>query len=100
MPSPSNERSKANETSATTPTADDWENYGGSCRIYDWEHPEDPFHYFKWILDALICNGGGIYLSMKTCEYLKMKPYNWRGMWTIPTVRGKMMRVFWSIYAS
>ncbi|CAF4640787.1 unnamed protein product [Rotaria socialis] len=54
----------------------------------------------QWILDALICNGGGIYLSMKACEYLKMKPYNWRGMWTIPTVRGKMMRVFWSIYAS
>ncbi|CAF1563711.1 unnamed protein product, partial [Rotaria magnacalcarata] len=23
-----------------------------------------------------------------------MKPYNWCGMWTIPTVRGKMMRVF------
>jgi phosphatidylserine synthase 2 len=22
-------------------------NYGGSCRIYDWEHPEDPFHFFK-----------------------------------------------------
>lgn len=22
-------------------------DYGGSCRIYDWEHPEDPFHYFK-----------------------------------------------------
>ncbi|CAF4511811.1 unnamed protein product [Rotaria socialis] len=54
----------------------------------------------QWILDALICNGGGIYLSMKAREYLKMKPYNWRGMWTIPTVRGKMMRVFWSIYAS
>ncbi|CAF2615190.1 unnamed protein product [Rotaria sp. Silwood2] len=27
-----------------------------------------------WILDALICNGDGIYLGMKTCEYLKMKP--------------------------
>ncbi len=22
-------------------------DYGGSCRIYDWEHPEDPFHFFK-----------------------------------------------------
>ncbi|CAF0783183.1 unnamed protein product [Adineta steineri] len=122
-------------------------DYGGSCRIYDWEHPEDPFHFFKekmdffvlshffgwwlktliirdywlcmvtsigfeileyslehqlpnfsecwwdhWILDALICNSGGIYLGMKTCEYLKMKRYNWRGLWTIPTVRGKIMR--------
>ncbi|CAM2727667.1 unnamed protein product [Rotaria socialis] len=103
MPSPSNERSKANETSATTPTADDWESDKRRSKPFDdgtnefflaeccWNH---------WILDALICNGGGIYLSMKAREYLKMKPYNWRGMWTIPTVRGKMMRVFWSIYAS
>ncbi|CAF1529748.1 unnamed protein product, partial [Didymodactylos carnosus] len=123
-------------------------DYGGSCRIYDWENPSDPFHSFRdkmdgfvlshffgwwlktlilrdfwlcwvtsigfevleyslehqlpnfsecwwdhWILDALICNGGGIYLGLKTCEYLKMKPYNWRGMWKIPTVRGKIMRV-------
>ncbi|CAF4162419.1 unnamed protein product [Rotaria magnacalcarata] len=22
-------------------------DYDGSCRIYDWEHSEDPFHYFK-----------------------------------------------------
>ncbi|CAM4965637.1 unnamed protein product [Rotaria socialis] len=64
--------------------------FSGLCECC-WNH---------WILDALICNGGGIYLSMKAREYLKMKPYNWRGMWTIPTVRGKMMRVFWSIYAS
>ncbi|CAF4345380.1 unnamed protein product [Rotaria magnacalcarata] len=26
-------------------------DYGGSCRIYDWEHPEDPFHYFKDKMD-------------------------------------------------
>ncbi|CAF3735743.1 unnamed protein product [Rotaria sp. Silwood1] len=123
-------------------------DYGGTCRIYDWDNPEDPFYAFKdkmdifvvshvigwwlkalilrdywfcmvtsigfelleyslahqlpnfsecwwdhWVLDALICNGGGIYMGMKTCEYLKIKPYNWRGMWTIPTVRGKIMRV-------
>lgn len=22
-------------------------DYGGSCRIYDWENPADPFHNFK-----------------------------------------------------
>lgn len=25
-------------------------DYGGTCRIYDWENPEDPFHYFKVII--------------------------------------------------
>ncbi|CAF0745255.1 unnamed protein product [Didymodactylos carnosus] len=121
-------------------------DYGGSCRIYDWENSTDPFYSFRdkmdgfvlshfigwwlktlilrdfwlcWVTSvgfevleyslehqlpnfsecwwdhvyALICNGGGIYLGMKTCEYLKMKPYNWRGLWKIPTVRGKIMRV-------
>ncbi|CAF4874872.1 unnamed protein product [Rotaria socialis] len=127
MPSPSNERSKANETSATTPTADDWESDKRRLKPFDdrtnefflagllvcagfflvfgmTQTPDGacvrPHPGKCWILDALICNGGGIYLSMKAREYLKMKPYNWRGMWTIPTVRGKMMRVFWSIYAS
>jgi len=22
-------------------------DYGGSCRIYDWDYPQDPFHNFK-----------------------------------------------------
>lgn len=59
-----------------------------------WDHVSS-FHsslshsliFNQWILDAIICNGAGIYLGMKTCEYLKMKTYNWRGLWTIPTVR-------------
>lgn len=46
-----------------------------------------------WIMDALICNGLGIYLGMKTLNYLSMKPYHWRGMWNIPTYRGKMKRL-------
>ncbi|CAF2108287.1 unnamed protein product [Rotaria magnacalcarata] len=29
-------------------------DYGGSCRIYDWEHPEDPFHYFKDKMDFFV----------------------------------------------
>ncbi|KAL5007110.1 hypothetical protein ScPMuIL_015916 [Solemya velum] len=46
-----------------------------------------------WIMDAIVCNGLGIYLGMKTLKYLTMKPYHWRGMWNIPTYSGKMKRV-------
>jgi len=46
-----------------------------------------------WIFDALVCNGLGIYFGMLTCEYLKMRPYHWRGMWNIPSYRGKMKRI-------
>lgn len=44
-------------------------------------------------MDALVCNGLGIYLGMKTLNYLRMKPYHWRGMWNIPTYRGKLTRI-------
>ena len=32
----------------------------------------------QWIMDVLICNGLGVYLGMKTCEYLgnKVKLYS------------------------
>lgn len=46
-----------------------------------------------WIMDAVVCNGLGIYLGMKTLNYLSMKPYHWRGMWNIPSYRGKMKRI-------
>lgn len=46
-----------------------------------------------WILDFLLCNGLGIYFGMKTCEYFKMKPYQWRGLWNTPTLKGKMKRI-------
>ncbi|KAK6973721.1 phosphatidylserine synthase 2 [Biomphalaria glabrata] len=46
-----------------------------------------------WIMDALVCNGLGIYLGMKTLRYLSMKPYHWRGMWNIPTYRGMLKRL-------
>lgn len=45
-----------------------------------------------WIMDVLLSNGIGIYCGMKTLNYLKMKPYHWRGMWNIPTYRGKIKR--------
>ncbi|XP_013777085.1 phosphatidylserine synthase 2-like [Limulus polyphemus] len=46
-----------------------------------------------WILDALVCNGLGIYFGMKTLHYLSMKPYHWRGLWNIPTYCGKLKRI-------
>ncbi|ESO97633.1 hypothetical protein LOTGIDRAFT_103737 [Lottia gigantea] len=46
-----------------------------------------------WIMDALVCNGLGIYLGMKTLRYLKMKPYHWRSMWNMPTYKGMLRRV-------
>ena len=148
-------------------------DYGGNCRIYDHESPEDPYHNLKdkmdififahaggywcktlvrsraflpinlkrgyfsngcfclqifrdwwlttvisvtfefmeytlehqlpnfsecwwdhWILDVLICNGGGTVLGLYTLRYLSMKTYNWRGLFNIPTYRGKIKRIF------
>merc|ERR1719419_1230643 len=47
-----------------------------------------------WILDVLICNGGGTVLGLLTLRYLSMKTYNWRGLFNIPTYRGKIKRIF------
>lgn len=44
-------------------------------------------------MDALICNGLGIYLGMLTLKYLSMKPYHWRGLWVIPTYTEKLKRI-------
>ncbi|XP_064634708.1 phosphatidylserine synthase 2-like isoform X2 [Lineus longissimus] len=46
-----------------------------------------------WIMDALICNGLGIYFGMKTLTYLSMKPYHWQGLWNIHSYRGKLRRL-------
>lgn len=47
-----------------------------------------------WIMDALVCNGLGIYLGLKTLRYFSMKTYHWRGLWSISTYRGKIQRIF------
>jgi len=47
-----------------------------------------------WILDALICNGLGIYIGIKTLKYFQVKSYYWRGLWTIPGYRAKLKRIF------
>eukprot|EP00128_Syssomonas_multiformis_P015069 Colp12_sorted_trinity150504_noHs@35672 len=45
-----------------------------------------------WILDALVCNWGGIYLGLKTCEWLEMKTYKWQNLWTIPSYKERLRR--------
>lgn len=38
-------------------------------------------------MDVLLCNGLGIYCGMKTLAWLSMKPYQWQGLWNIPTYK-------------
>lgn len=45
-----------------------------------------------WILDVATCNFLGIWLGMRTCRYLEMKGYHWRGIRDIPTYSGKVRR--------
>ena len=45
-----------------------------------------------WILDVIVCNGGGTVLGLITLRYLSMKTYNWRGIYNVPTYRGKIKR--------
>jgi len=47
-----------------------------------------------WILDVIICNGGGTILGVYTLRWLHMKTYHWRGLYEIPTYRGKIKRFF------
>ena len=123
-------------------------DYGGNCRFYDKDRPDDPWHnvwdkfdififahafgYFcktlifrdwwlttvisvmfefleyslehqlpnfsecwwdHWLLDVLICNGGGTILGLLTLRHLSLKTYNWRGLYNIPTYRGKIKRI-------
>lgn len=45
-----------------------------------------------WILDVLICNWFGIWFGIKTCHYLSIKEYHWRGIREIPSISGKVYR--------
>lgn len=46
-----------------------------------------------WIMDALLCNGLGIVVGIWTLNYFSMKTYSWRGLWNIPSYRGKLKRM-------
>ena len=46
-----------------------------------------------WILDVIICNAGGTVIGLMTLRFLSIKSYNWRGLYNIPTYRGKIKRI-------
>jgi len=46
-----------------------------------------------WILDVIICNGGGTILGIYTLKWLSIKEYHWRELYEIPTYRGKIKRI-------
>lgn len=46
----------------------------------------------SWLLDAFGCNAIGIYLGMKTCDWLEMRTYTWENFWAITSFRGKIKR--------
>ncbi|KAG1764764.1 phosphatidyl serine synthase-domain-containing protein, partial [Suillus placidus] len=46
-----------------------------------------------WILDVLVCNWLGTYLGIKACQYLEVKPYEWRGLRQTRGLRSKARRV-------
>ncbi|KAG7445614.1 PSS-domain-containing protein [Guyanagaster necrorhizus] len=50
-------------------------------------------NFAEWILDVLICNWIGTYLGMKVCQYLEVKPYEWRGLRQHRGLRSKARRV-------
>jgi len=45
-----------------------------------------------WLLDFLICNGGGIVLGTWTLKKLEAAQYNWRGMSEYNSLSGKIRR--------
>ncbi len=68
---------------------------------YSFEHQLPNFSecwWDHWIMDALLCNGFGIYLGMRTLKYLNMKEYNWRGMWTIHSFKYVLSKIILKQY--
>ena len=45
------------------------------------------YFLFQWVLDFLLCNGLGIWLGLKTCQYLEMREYHWMGLYKINTLK-------------
>ena len=72
-------------------------SFGFELLEYTFEHQLPNFSecwWDHWILDFILCNGLGIYLGMLCLQHLSMKTYKWRGLFNIPTYRGKIKRVF------
>ena len=66
-------------------------NYGICWTIsVTWELTEMQFQHIlpnfeecwwdHWILDVLICNGGGIWLGMQVARYFEMRKYRWESV--------------------
>lgn len=45
-----------------------------------------------WILDVLICNGGGIWLGMQVTKYFEMRKYRWESVLDIDSKTKKIKR--------
>ncbi|GMR31176.1 hypothetical protein PMAYCL1PPCAC_01371, partial [Pristionchus mayeri] len=46
----------------------------------------------SWILDVLLCNGLGIWVGLKICDYFQMRTFYWESIKDIETTRGKVKR--------
>ncbi|KAK0445715.1 phosphatidyl serine synthase-domain-containing protein [Armillaria borealis] len=68
---------------------------GGTMYVVHYANKETAAYplSFKWVLDVLICNWVGTYLGMKVCQYLEVKPYEWRGLRQHRGLRSKARRV-------
>jgi len=78
-------------------------NYGICWTIsVTWELTEMQFQHIlpnfeecwwdHWILDVLICNGGGIWLGMQVARYFEMRKYRWESVLDIDSKTNKMKR--------
>eukprot|EP00049_Salpingoeca_infusionum_P011999 m.212826 g.212826 ORF g.212826 m.212826 type:complete len:431 (-) comp15075_c2_seq21:5356-6648(-) len=45
-----------------------------------------------WILDFVICNGGGIVIGLWLCNKLEMRNYHWRGIRSTRGTKNKLVR--------
>ena len=72
-------------------------SFGFELLEYTFEHQLANFSecwWDHWLLDFLLCNGLGIYFGMLCCKHLSIKTYKWRGLFNIPSYKGKLTRVF------
>jgi len=63
---------------------------------YTFEHQMPNFSecwWDHWILDFIICNGGGILLGYYIMNFLKNKAYDWRGLYNQPDNTSKAQRI-------
>ncbi|XP_052240039.1 phosphatidylserine synthase 1-like [Dreissena polymorpha] len=46
----------------------------------------------SWLLDVLVCNGLGIWVGMRICNFLEMRNYHWESIKDIHSTTGKIRR--------